>query len=316
MDIFKKLLETFKKLLETIKESRKKKHLGLGDILIQVTLADCKDDNEGWIQTDRIGCITNLLHHTSFKLVYSGKHSLLYSNCTKIRNDLPCEDPDLLRTIQDVPVEALTKDDNITFLSCHIDSVPEPFFKKEDGKLRGTFDNAVTCAVLIYAMREGLLPRNTVVAFTGGEEHQDLGMLGAKEICERFIEHGPYHIPCVVVTDVTGEFFDKGYDISIENPIDFDLMLGRQIFNSLDQKVGPNKYGYQHFMGMDGPLDETIAYAESIPTIAVCLPVGDPDKMHSPEGVLIRFDEMHNYLRGLLAVLHTISSEGIDYRWK
>lgn len=286
-------MDIFKKILDTIKESRKKKHISLGDILVRVTLADCKDDNEGWIQTDRIGCITNLLHHTSFKLVHSGKHSLLYSNCTK----------------------KIRKDDNITFLSCHIDSVPEPFFKEEDGKLRGTFDNAVTCAVLIYAMREGFLPRNTVVAFTGGEEHQDLSMLGAKEICERFIEHGPYHIPCVVVTDVTGEFFDKGYDISIENPIHFDLMLGRKIFNSLDQAVGPNKYGYQHFMGMDGPLDETIAYAESIPTIAVCLPVGDPDKMHSPEGVLIRFDEMHNYLRGLLAVLHTISSEGIDYRW-
>lgn len=287
-------MNIIQKITAKIKERREYEQLSLLNILEIITLADCKEDEEGIvIIKDRIALIHKLLRNTQFTLIRSGKHSLIYSNRKHIDHR-----------------------DNVSFISCHIDMVPEPFFTTEDdGSFRGTFDNSATAAVLLYSMRENLLPRNTVVAFTCGEEQPGLMMYGANEVCRQFINKSSYRIPCVVVTDVTGNsWFDQGYDISIENAFHVDMFLGHQVLNCLDQAMGVGKYGYQHFTP-DGPLDETIVYAGSTPTLAVCLPVGNPDNMHSSDGVLIRSDEMYNYLRGLLAILHTISSEGIDYRW-
>ncbi len=230
------------------------------DILQAVTV-DCKDNGECFTVTDRVAAVERIIERTNYKLISRQPLALLYAKRT------------------------LHEGERVLLVSSHIDCVYSRCFCTDEGDcLRGTFDNSFTNAALLWAMINGALPDNVVVAFTGNEERDSqgavqtvvaLGQMG----CE---------VAAALVLDVTNEGWESGALFTLENDLGIDILTGYNIISSLEKYDG--RFAFKH----NALPDESWDYADyGIPSLSLCMPVGG--ELHGDDGVLLRKDSALEY---------------------
>lgn len=230
------------------------------DILQTVTV-DCKDNGECFTVTDRVAAVERIIERTNYKLISRQPLALLYAK------------------------RPVCEGDRVLLISSHIDCVYSRCFCTDEGDcLRGTFDNSFTNAALLWAMINGALPDNVVVAFTGNEERDSqgavqtvvaLGQMG----CE---------VAAALVLDVTNEGWESGALFTLENDLGIDILTGYNIISSLEKYDG--RFAFKH----NALPDESWDYADyGIPSLSLCMPVGG--ELHGDDGVLLRKDSALEY---------------------
>lgn len=235
------------------------------EILKAVTV-DCKDNQHEFTVKDRIDVIESLLGNSSYQLVGRGKLCLIYAK----------------KPIANRPV---------ILISSHIDCVYDKLFceEREDGTLRGTFDNSLTNSCLLYAMLSGQIDDNVVIAFTGDEEEDSNG---AREVM-RMLRRQHTKIAFCFVLDVTEEGWQEKCPYTLENDLGVDLETGYEIVRVA--KGWGQPYAFVH----DAEPDESWDYdEEDIPCLTLCCPIlGD---MHSSRGCLARKESLPVYSEAIV----------------
>ena len=242
-------------------------------ILKQVTV-DCKDNGRNFTVTDRIQAIMSILADTDYQLLHGGNLCYIYGR-KPVRNQ------------------------SVILISSHIDCVyDELFCQTVDGgqMLRGTFDNSLTNACVLYDMLHGKLDDNVVVAFTGDEE-ADAG--GVDEVI-RILRNWNTHIGLAIVLDTTEVGWEKQQHFTVENDMGIDIITGHKIVDLLERYH--NLYGFVH----ESEPDESYDYdEEEIPCFSLCIPtLGD---MHGEEGVFVRTNGLPTYCSILSELANTMS---------
>ena len=98
--------------------------------------------------------------------------------------------------------------------SSHVDMVAQRCYADCQGDVwRGSFDNLITNAALVWDMREDLFGPQVLVAFTGDEEEDSHG---ADQVARILKGHG-IPVQFIIATDVTEEGWDEGKSFTIEN---------------------------------------------------------------------------------------------------
>lgn len=240
-------------------------------LLKQVTV-DCKDDGKAFQTTQRIDAIKSFLEDTSWKLLAEKDLFLLYGS------------------------RELAEDQPVVLISSHIDCVyTQCFCTETETCYQGTFDNSFTNAAILECMKNGQLPSNVVVAFTGDEEKDSSGAVALIIYLTR--KH--VHIRFALVLDVTNEGWETQRLVALENDFGIDLFTAHRIVEAMKPYEGC--YAYLH----DAAPDETWDYDElGIPALTLSAPVGG--NMHGNEGVSVRKDTFPAYcevLQKLAAVL-------------
>ena len=183
----------------------------------------------------------------------------------------------------------------VIIVSSHIDcekSITSCFTKScTDGKLHGTYDNAITNAAIVYLMQRGNLPDNVLVAFTGNEERD---AKGAREVV-RYMREKRLQIGCVVVLDVTDMGWINEADFTIENNF-WSNRLGKKIIGFMKSAINkwrfvpsdpydiPTYVNSEYVIQIEAEMDESWEYDEhDVECFSFCLPVYG--EMHSNDGV-------------------------------
>lgn len=177
--------------------------------------------------------------------------------------------------------------------SSHADMVAQCCYADCNGDVwRGSFDNLITNAALVWNMREDRFGPQVLVAFTGDEEKDSRG---ADQVV-RILNGNGVPIQFVIATDVTEEGWDEGKSFTIEN-----LLCGEKqnVAETLCQML-PLVAGLdsQPKVIVEGDVDEAWEYNEfDLPCCSVCLPCrGD---MHSEQGVAVRAEAVLRYVVAL-----------------
>ena len=244
--------------------------------LLQTITVDSKDDGEIFTNFDRVNAIKSLLASTDYELIKEGKLFLLYSKA---------------------PLEGK----EIVLISSHIDSVYNHCFCQEEGDdyFKGTFDNSLTNAAVIYNMLHDKFDENVVVAFTGDEEKDSGGCL---ELIGHLINQTNCKVRFALVTDVTNEGWETACPFSIENDLGIDLFTAHQIVEVLS----PFQYNFVH----DAEPDESWDYdGVGIPCLTLCTPV--LGNMHGDEGTLVRKAGLPTYCHVLGLLANMLSNEEV-----
>lgn len=246
----------------------------LNNILNSVTV-DCKDNGKNFTTTYRLQVIEKLLSKTDYQLLYKGNLCYIYGK-KQIRNQ------------------------SVILVSSHVDCVYDHLFCQELNEqkmFKGTFDNSLTNACVLYDMIHEQLNDNVIVAFTGDEEEEGGGVY---EVI-RTLRNWNAHIAMTIVLDITEEGWSQQYHFTVENDLGIDIVTGHRIVEILDKYR--NMFGYIH----DSEPDESYDYdEEDIPCFSLCIPtLGD---MHGEEGVLVRLASLPTYCC-VLSDLANMSSE-------
>lgn len=121
---------------------------------LQQLTVDCKDNGDTFQVTDRIEVIKDYLKDSAYNLLTEEAIFLLYGK------------------------RAPQKGEKVILISSHIDCVYQRCFVTEGLETYlGTFDNSFTNAALLHEMKNGNLPDNVLIAFTGDEEHDSAGAI-------------------------------------------------------------------------------------------------------------------------------------------
>ena len=233
----------------------------LKTILDQVNV-DSKDNGRNFTVTNRIQAIKRLLEHTDYQPLHQGNLCFIYGK---------------------KPV----KNQSVILISSHIDCVYDRLFcqELENGQiLKGTFDNSLTNACVLYNMIHERLSENVIIAFTGDEE-ENAG--GVYEVV-RQLRKWNTHIALAIVLDITEEGWNERQHFTVENDLGIDIKTGFRIVELLEKYA--DIYGFTH----DSEPDESYDYDEkNIPCFSLCIPtLGD---MHGEEGVLARANYLSTY---------------------
>ena len=222
--------------------------------LLQRVTCDCKDDGQSFRVTDRIEVIKDYLSDSDYTLLAEEDIFLLYGK---------------------KPLEAGA---HVILVSSHIDCVFQHCFcREEEYCYRGTFDNSFTNAALLQVMKQGNLPENVVIAFTGDEEKGSAGAIGVNVYLTRM----ECTIDFALVLDVTLAGWEHQHLFAIENDLGIDLLTAHQIVEWLRPYQG--KYEFLH----QAEPDETWDYADyGIPCMTLSAPVDG--QMHGEDGVIVR----------------------------
>ena len=244
--------------------------IGFDEILKRVTV-DSKDDGERFLVRERIDAIMELLSGSEYTLQAEGNLFLLYSKKPLVDRD-------------------------IVLVSSHIDCVYSRCFCEEEGEFyKGTFDNSITNAAVVYDMLEGRFGDDVVIAFTGDEEKDSRG---AYEVMQALYDRGCY-IKFAAVTDATQEAWQEGCPFTIENDLGVDLIMAHRIIESL------KKYWNRFVLIHDAEPDESWDYCrKDVPVLTLCIPVCGV--LHSDEGMLARKTAMPVYCEALAAIVNCI----------
>lgn len=241
--------------------------------LLESLTVDCKDDGTVFTVTDRLDVIGRLLEGTSYRLVAAEPLARIYA-----RRDLH-------------------SGDRVVLVSSHIDCVYGRCFCADEGEcLRGTFDNSFGNASVLWAMMNGRLPENVVVAFTGDEERDSKGAvqtvlaLGRMQCCIKF----------ALVLEVTNVGWASGAHFALENDLGIDLPTAHSIVESV-RSLGFG-YAFEH----NAEPDESWDYNDyGIPSLTLSLPVCG--NMHSNDGVLLRKATVETYCSALSVILDVLA---------
>ena len=230
------------------------------DILQAVTV-DCKDNGECFTVTDRVAAVECIVEKTDYKLISRQPLALLYAK------------------------RPLREGDRVLLISSHIDCVYSRCFCADEGDcLRGTFDNSITNAALLWNMLHNNLPDNVVVAFTGNEESDSQGAVQAVVALGQM----GCEVAAALVLDVTNEGWESGALFTLENDLGIDILTGYNIISSLEAFSG--KFAFKH----NALPDESWDYADyGIPSLSLCVPVGG--ELHGDAGVLLRKESATEY---------------------
>ena len=148
--------------------------------ILKKTTVNCLSSSTKFTNTERIEAIAELLKEGPYKLIHDGKLAKIYSkkDCDK----------------------------KIKIISTHIDCVKyKEFFarKIENDMYEGIFDNAMTNAIIVKAMRDDVLGSNVLVAFTGDEERNSRGV----DEVVKFVKDEGYEVKLTIAADTTFENF-------------------------------------------------------------------------------------------------------------
>ena len=210
-------------------------------------------------------------------------------------------------------------EDPIILVSTHIDcifDISKCFTRcEDDGLMRGTYDNAITNAAILWLMLQGELPDNVLVAFTGDEEDDSQG---AKQVC-RYFQSKRRKIACAVVLDATNDGWKQQADFTIENLFwNNDSAFGETVIEMAEQtgkrwffvpesvsKI-PSNLSAEKLINHQAGFDESWEYGEDkIECFSMCLPVSG--NMHSNSGVLARQEGFAKYTESLAFVLRSFA---------
>lgn len=240
--------------------------MNYSDLLQQLTV-ESKDNGTSFLVHTRRNRILDILKDTEYVLIHEGPLSLVYAK------------------------RGVDNRAGIQLISSHIDCVYKNCFVESWSEgWKGTFDNSATNAAVIELMLQDKLDSQTLIAFTGDEEHD---ANGAREVMDFFIRE-KLIIQYAIILDVTNEGWDDCADFSIENDHGFDILTGYQIVSLLQTAEFPCVFVH------DAEPDESWEYRNgvpeilpSIPCLSICLPVhGD---MHKEDGVLMRASAISPY---------------------
>ncbi len=185
--------------------------------LLKTVTVDCKDNGKEFLVTDRITAIECLLKGTSYNIVAREPLALLFA--------------------KRMPQEG----EKALLISSHIDCVYSSCFCNDCGEFyKGTFDNSLGNAAVLWCMINGMLPENAVVAFTGDEERDSNGAVQTLLALGRM----DCTVSAAIVLDVTNEGWDSGALFAIENDSGFDLLQAYNIISSL--RAYSSKLAFRH----------------------------------------------------------------------
>ena len=240
--------------------------------LLGSVTSDCKDDGKSFQVCDRIEFIKKYLGGSSYELLAEDNLFLLYGK------------------------KQFSVGTSVVLVSSHIDCVYTRCFCEEQGDYyRGTFDNSFTNAVLLYAMKEEMLPENVVIAFTGDEEHDSAGAIAVN----LYLTKKQNPIVFALVLDVTNVGGDENHYFAVENDFGIDLLTAHRIVEGLASYT--NLYSYLH----NAEPDESWDYSEyGIPCMTLSATVAG--NMHSDEGVLVHRNTFEVYCNALQKVLEVL----------
>lgn len=241
--------------------------------LIKVVTVDCKDNGKDFVVSDRVDVILRLLEGSAYKLVARDSLALVYAK------------------------RELLAADSVVLVSVHVDTLYDACFCADEGDcLRGTFDNSIGNAAILWLMLHDALPDNVVVAFTGDEERNSQGAVQAVLALGRM----QCEIKFAVVLDVTNTGWENRACFALENDLGVDLITAHRIISAVEN-MGV-EYAFKH----DAEPDETWDYNDyGIPSLSVCAVAGG--FLHGNEGVLLRKCSLLSYCRSVLVVLEVLA---------
>lgn len=264
----------------------------LSEILAKLSVIN-RDNGRKFTDTSRLDAISDTLLSTKYSRINHGGLFHLYS-------------PEPVSNIRKPAV----------IISSHVDcerGITKCFTEfLQGGLMRGTFDNAITNASLLYLMLEGKLPDNVLAAFTGDEERDSHG---AEQVM-RFAEYSGLEIGCVIVLDVTDMGWHEEADFTVENNF-WDDSLGIKVITSAensgfkwsfvpeDPDEIPGYVDMKYVIPFEAEADESWEYDENdVRCFSLCIPV--KGNMHSNEGVYARQEAFRRYTEILAEIASSI----------
>lgn len=265
-------------------------HPSLADILEKVNIK-CEDDRKGFKDEKKSERIDKLLKAGSYHRVYDGKLTKIYSQLKK--NELSGRD--------------------LVVVSSHIDTVYDQFyFRQGKDVIIGTLDNSITNAVLIDTVLRHRLPVNTVLAFTGNEEKESLGV----DETVRFLVEAGASAGVAVSLDVTARGF-RNHGYTIENY--FIRKADRRTFrtkrhfrNYLLRLLEKKKVKTIHHVAADP--DDTWQFDEhDLNCFSFCLPCRSiavqDDWMHDDIGIVVKQKAVREFQSALLLLMRRLAAD-------
>ena len=266
----------------------------LTEILSKVSVPN-RDDGIRFTVTDRLDAVAALLQNSGYRKINSGALFAMYAK---------------------KPLEKTSG--KIILVSSHVDcarGITRCFSSMENNEMmRGTYDNSITNAAILSAMRAGSLPENVYVCFTGDEECCGEGAYGTAGFFER-LDIKP---AVTVVLDVTDEGWEEGADFTVENNF-FDEKIGKTAvsyaettgyewrFVPEDPEDVPPYVNKSRVIPVEAEPDESWSYDEcGLQCFSFCLPVFG--EMHCDEGVLARRESFIRYTAALAGLLGYLSA--------
>lgn len=234
------------------------------ELVEQLTLAS-SDDGKVFTDTTRLEAIAAKLKKSSYQLWQSGNLYRIYAH------------------------KAFDMTRPAVLISTHADAVHQRHFVRHFTELLlGTFDNAVTNAVITMLMTQSGFDPQVLIAFTGDEERNSKG---AAEIAG-CLRQSNIAVPVIVVADVTHSGWCEAYDYTLENifPEDHTQKDFAQFLCGLleDSVVS------RPLVVWEAVPDEAWLYRDlNFRCFSLCLPT-DGD-MHGPHGILLRKNSLLQY---------------------
>ncbi len=144
----------------------------------------CEDNGIRWTRRERLDAIASALNGTAYSLLGKSELAFVYRHSGYSRKK-----PTIL-------------------VSTHVDSLYGQYFARKVGaEIHGTFDNSATNGVVVELMRQGSLPPQVLVAFTGDEEENSRG---ADQTVEILSQGGLFSmLELVMVLDLTEEAYGQ-----------------------------------------------------------------------------------------------------------
>ncbi len=264
----------------------------LSEALMKLSVLN-RDNGRKFTDTSRLDAISESLRTTKYSRINPGGLFHLYSQ--KKANEIN----------RPVVIISSHADCERNITKCFAEFLPE-------GLMRGTFDNAVTNASLLYLMLEGKLPDNVLAAFTGDEERNSHG---AEQVV-RFAEYSGLEVECVIVLDVTDMGWHEEADFTVENNF-WDDSIGVKVitcaensgfnwrFVPEDPDDIPGYIDIKRVIPVEAEADESWEYDENdIRCFSFCIPV--LGEMHSNEGVYARYESFERYTKMISEIASAI----------
>lgn len=260
----------------------------LTEILEKVNIA-CEDDRHGFTDSRKSDRIDRLLRNSRFRKLYDGKLTKIYS-----------QNP-----------EPAMRGKNCLVVSSHIDTVYRNFYFRE-GKdvIIGTLDNSITNAILIRLALKRRLPVNTVLAFTGNEEKDSLGV----DETVGYLAGIRSAVDVAISLDITDRGFrNHGYTIEnyfIRKGEGRSFYSKKQFMRYLVRLLENRKVKTIHHVA--AAPDDTWQFDEhDLNCFSFCLPsrsiaVHD-DWMHDDIGVIVKRSALREFESGLLKLIRRLS---------
>lgn len=269
----------------------------------------CADDGVSFLRTERIDRIAAILADSDYAMFGRRPLSHIYRH-----REYSDEKPTIL-------------------VSSHVDSLYGQYFAARCGDdFQGTLDNSACNALVVELMKQGGLPVQVLVAFTGDEENGSAGVDQTMAIL-RENRASFLNLELVVVLDLTEEFYGICH-FTVENYFIGSPRRKRllQFFRRREMRTFINRcLGCTPPSVKDGDPDESWQYDEyDLNCFTLCLPCGlIGDDMHSDLGVTVKGESFLQYagaLQRLTAATHdyladralrratgaTSSGQGID----